>query len=138
MTPEEPRGLPCRKLQRVYTAYPEEQVLAAFDLLAYEKKGGAGPPLPETVQQSGRCVPAGTVVKGQGHEAAGGNFRRPCRRAGLLPARQEAEKEQKGAERPALSPQFADLPASQIGLVCAEGLGFTLGIRGRTAMGGNL
>ena len=45
---------------------------------------------------------------------------------------------QKGAERPALSPQFADLPASQIGLVCAEGLGFTLGIRGRTAMGGNL
>ena len=34
MTPEEPRGLPCRKLQRVYTAYPEEQGFAAGTIAA--------------------------------------------------------------------------------------------------------
>ena len=34
MTPEEPRGLPCRKLQRVYTAYPEEQGFSAGTIAA--------------------------------------------------------------------------------------------------------
>lgn len=34
MTPEELRGLPCRELQRVYTAYPEEQGFAAGTIAA--------------------------------------------------------------------------------------------------------
>ena len=34
MAQEELRGLPCRELQRVYTAYPEEQGFAAGTIAA--------------------------------------------------------------------------------------------------------
>ena len=116
--------------------HPAEEVLAARDPLAHQEEGGAGAPLPEAVQQAGGGVPAGSVVKGQGHEAAlRRKLRRARRGAGGVPARKEGqEQSQKGAERPVFSPQSADLPASQIGLVCAGGVGFTLGIRGRIAM----
>ena len=92
--------------------HPAEEILVPCDLLAHQEKGGAGPPLPEAVQQAGGGIPAGTVVKGQGHEAA---LRRKLHRircgAGSLPARQEPQEQgQQDAKRPTPSLHAADLP----------------------------
>ena len=93
-------------------SHPAEEILVPCDLLAHQEKGGAGPPLPEAVQQAGGGIPAGTVVKGQGHEVAlRRKLHRVRRGAGSLPARQDPQEQgQKGAERPTPSLHAADLP----------------------------